>query len=428
LKNYSVSQANSDRTGKAGKARGPVQRDAKEVMAELVVKLSQRLELQPARASEVEGRQPGIGPNRERLTVGVDLGDRWSNFCILGLDGEKLTEGELRTTQQGFAEFFRSLAAARVVMEVGTHSAWVQDVVSACGHEVLVANPRQMEGPKKRKRKNDRIDAHKLARVGRMDPQSLFPIHHRSVAVRQDLVAVRARDAVVAVRRDLINSVRGLVKSLGGRLPICSSQSFPHKVEEALPSEVRQVLLPLVQIVGTLSSCIKAYDETIEQLGSEKYPHTKLLRQVKGVGPITALAYVLTLENPERFATSRDVGPYLGLVPKQEDSGDRQPQLRITKMGDMMVRRLLVGSAHYILGPFGPDTDLRRYGLRLSERGGKNAKKRAVVAVARKLAVLLHRLWVGGEVYEPLRHTPPEAMQEGATHHSPAEATEEEAA
>jgi transposase len=343
------------------------------------------------------------------------------------LDGEKLTEGELPTAPQDFAEFFQSLAAARVVMEVGTHSAWVRDVVASCGHEVLVANPRQMEGPKRRKRKNDRIDAHKLARVGRMDAQSLFPIEHRSVKVRQDLVAVRARNAAVAVRKDLINTTRGLVKSMGGRLPKCSSPSFQHKVEEALPAEVREVLLPLVRLVETLSRCIKEYDETIEKLGSEKYPHTKLLRQVKGVGPITALAYALTLENPKRFAQSRDVGPYLGLVPKQEDSGDSQPQLRITKMGDMMVRQLLVGSAHYILGPFGPDTDLRRYGLRLSERGGKNAKKRAVVAVARKLAVLLHSLWASGEVYEPLRHALPKAAQD-ATVHTPAEATEEAAA
>ena len=171
--------------------------------------------------------------------------------------------------------------------------------------------------------------------------------------------------------------------------------------------EVSEVLLPLVRLVESLSSCIKAYDERIEKLATEKYPHTELLRQVKGVGPLTSLAYVLTLEDPKRFAKSRDVGAYLGLVPKQEDSGDRQPQLRITKMGDMMLRRLLVGSAHFILGPFGPDTDLRRYGLRLCALGGKNAKKRAVVAVARKLAVLLHRLWVSGEVYEPLRHAPP---------------------
>jgi transposase len=176
------------------------------------------------------------------------------------------------------------MAAARVVMEVGTHSAWARDVVASCGHEVLVASPRQMEGPKKRKRKNDRIDAHKLARVGRMDPQSLFPIHHRSVEVRQDLMAVRSRDAVVAVRKDLINAARGLVKSVGGRLPKCSSPSFPHKAEEALLEAVREVLLPLLQMVERLSSCIQTYDERIEKLGSEKYPHTKLLRQVKEWG------------------------------------------------------------------------------------------------------------------------------------------------
>ena len=428
MKNKSNAQTSS-RVGKPGKMRCRMQRDAKEVMAELVAKLSQKLEPRGAVASDGEGEQQGApGPNRERLTVGLDLGDKWSNFCILGLDGEKLTEGELQTTQQDFAQFFQSLAAARVVMEVGTHSAWARDVVAGCGHEVLVANPRQMEGPKRRKRKNDRIDAHKLARVGRMDPQSLFPIKHRGVGVRQDLVAVRARHAVVAVRKDLINVTRGLVKSMGGRLPKCSTASFSNKVEEALPVEVREALLPLLQLVETLSSCIQGYDERIERVSSEKYPHTKLLRQVKGVGPITALAYVLTLENPERFAQSRDVGPYLGLVPKQEDSGDSQPQLRITKMGDMMVRQLLVGSAHYILGPFGPDTDLRRYGLRLSQRGGKNAKKRAVVAVARKLAVLLHHLWVSGEEYEPLHNTLSETIREESPCRVPAEVTEEDIA
>ena len=403
-------------SSKGAKTRGPVQRDTKEVMAELVAKLSEQLDPQPGRASGGERPQvPVLRPNLDRLTVGVDLGDRWSSYCILGLDGETLAEGQLRTTQQDFEEFFQGLTAARVVIEVGTHSAWTREVVAGCGHEVLVANPRQMEGPKQRKRKNDRIDAHRLARVGRVDPQSLFPIEHRSSEARQDLVMLRARDALVAARTQLINTTRGLVKSLGARLPKCSSPSFAHKVEAALPAEVRESLLPLVHLVETLSDCIKIYDERIEKLAREKYEHTELLRQVKGVGPLTSLAYVLTLENPERFANSRDVGPYLGLVPKQEDSGDIQPQLRISKAGDVMLRRLLVGSAHYILGPFGPDTDLRRYGLRLCERGGKNAKKRATVAVARKLAVLLHRLWVSREVYEPFRHArPAETAQEAA--------------
>jgi transposase len=261
-----------------------------------------------------------------------------------------------------------------------------------------------MEGSKRRKRKNDRIDANKLARLGRVDPESWHPIEHRSKEVRQDLVILRARDALVAARTELINATRGLVKSMGTGLPKCSSPSFAQKVEETVPVAIRDALLPLVRITAALSDCIQGYDEKIEKLGSEKYGHTALLRQVKGVGPITSLAYVLTLENPKRFVKSRDVGPYLGLVPRQEDSGESQPQLGISKAGDTMVRRLLVGSAHYILGPFGPDTDLRRFGLRLCERGGKNAKKRAAVAVARKLAVLLHRLWVSGEVYEPLRH------------------------
>jgi transposase len=194
---------------------------------------------------------------------------------------------------------------------------------------------------------------------------------------------------------------------MGARLPKCSSPSFARKTEEEIPDEIRETLLPLVRLVAALGDSIKGYDEKIEKLCSVKYGHTTLLRQVKGVGSLTALAYALTLESPERFVKSRDVGPYLGLVPKQEDSGDSQPQLEISKAGDTMVRKLLVGSAHYILGPFGPDTDLRRYGQRLCERGGKNAKKRAVVAVARKLAVLLHRLWASGEVYEPLRQSAP---------------------
>src|SRR3984893_14953543 len=360
-----------------------------------VGKPKEKLDPKKAAAASAGDGHPrgGLRPNLDRLTVGVDLGDQWSPYCILDLEGETLAEGQLRTTQEDFATFFQGLNAARVVVEVGTHSAWVQEVIGGCGHEVLVANPRLMEGSKRRKRKNDRIDANKLARLGRVDPQSLYPMQHRSREVRQDLVLLRARDALVAARTELINTTRGLVKSLGTRLPKCSSRSFAHKVGEAIPKEVGEALLPLVQLAEGLSACIQGYDRKIEELASEKYGHTKLLRQVKGVGPITALAYVLTVEKPERFAKSRDVGPYLGLVPKQEDSGEIQPQLGISKAGDRMLRKLLVGSAQYILGPFGPDTDLRRYGLRLCERGGKNAKKRAAVAVAvaRKLAVLLHR-------------------------------------
>jgi transposase len=415
MKKASKSQAKRKSAGKVAKPTEGARLNISQVMTDLVGNLSQAPAVKPtATNAEKSRRVAPARPDLNRLTVGVDLGDKRSTYCILGLAGETLAEGDLATTKEGIVEFLQGMTASRVVIEVGTHSAWVREVVVNWGHEVLVANPRLMDSTKRRKRKNDRIDAHRLARLGRVDPESLYPIQHRSMAVRQDLIVLRARDSLVRVRTELINTLRGLVKSLGGRLPSCSSPSFSDKVADSLPPEIRDVLLPLVGQVKTLTESIASYDKKIEDLGSTKYGQTKLLRQVKGVGPITALAYVLTLEHPERFPKSRDVGPYLGLVPRQEDSGGKQPQLGISKAGDQMLRRLLVGSVHYVLGPFGPDTDLRRYGLRLCERGGKNAKKRAAVAVARKLAVLLHRLWTHGEVYEPLRHMKRIAEQQAA--------------
>jgi transposase len=415
MKKHSNSAKQYELSAKRPQSQVSALQDSREAMTELVAKLTNQLngERLAVIRSQDEGRSAAC-PNLNGLTVGVDLGDQWSNYCILGLSGETLAEGQFPTKRQEVTEFFQGLATSRVVVEVGTHSAWVQDVIAGLGHEVLVANARMMEGSKRRRRKNDRIDAGKLARLGRVDPKSLYPIRHRSSQVREDLLVLRARDALVASRTELINTVRALVKTMGARLSSCSSAAFWKKAEMEIPKELRETLQPLLRLIATLNDEIKSYDQKIEQLASEKYKHTQLLRQVTGVGPITALAYVLTLETPLRFARSRDVGPYLGLVPRQEDSGDSQPQLGISKAGDQMVRKLLVGSAHYILGPFGPDTDLRRFGMRLCERGGKNAKKRAVVAVARKLAVLLHRLWASGEVYEPLGHVSPARTAQAA--------------
>jgi len=408
VKKDSNSAKQCEPSAKRGQSQVSVRQDSREVMMELVAKLTKQLDGKNSPGIEIQDEERSAAcPNLNGLTVGVDLGDQWSNYCILGLSGETLAEGQLGMRREDVTEFFQGLAISRVVVEVGTHSAWVQEVIAGLGHEVLVANPRMMEGAKRRRRKNDRIDAGKLARLGRVDPKSLYPIRHRSSQVRKDLLVLRARDALVASRTELINTVRALVKTMGARLSSCSSEVFWKKADMEIPTELRETLQPLLRLIATLNDEIKSYDQKIEELASKKYRHTQLLRQVTGVGPITALAYVLTLETPLRFARSRDVGPYLGLVPKQEDSGDSQPQLGISKAGDQMVRKLLVGSAQYILGPFGPDTDLRRFGMKLCERGGKNAKKRAVVAVARKLAVLLHRLWANGEVYVPLGHVSP---------------------
>jgi transposase len=239
----------------------------------------------------------------------------------------------------------------------------------------------------------------------RIDPELLGPVRHRSVQAQIHLTVIRARAELVSARTALVNAARGLVKSYGQRLPKCGTQQVSRELAAKLSAELREVLEPLLKEIESLNECIQEYDERMEKIAKEVYPEVSLLKQVKGVGTQIALTYVLTIEDPHRFLKSREVGCFLGLKPGRRNSGESESQKGISKEGDRYLRTMMVQGAHYILGPFGEDSDLRRWGLKLAERGGKNAKKRAVVAVARKLAVLLHRLWVSGEVYEPLRNS-----------------------
>ena len=341
------------------------------------------------------------------LTVGVDLGDRWSRYCVLDKQGQILEEDTVATTGRALRKLFGDRPAARVVIEVGTHSPWVQRLLQELGHETITANPRYVRLIYGSRNKNDQLDAERLARLARVDTKLLHPIQHRGGTAQADRAVLRSRNALVECRTKLVNHARGIVKSIGGRLPSCSTSYFHKRVRQDLPDELKPALTPVLDMIGALTQKIQRLEARIERLATKRYPETVLLRQVSGVGPLTALSFVLTVEDPWRFKSSRAVGPYLGLRPRQSQSGKQDPELRITKAGDTDLRRLLVGSAHYILGPFGPDTDLRRWGLALAARGKKNAKKRAVVAVARKLAVLLHRLWVTAQVYEPLRNNEP---------------------
>ena len=338
-----------------------------------------------------------------RITVGIDLGDRFCDFCLVDVDGTVVEEGRLRMTSTALRRYFLGRAPMLVVIEVGTHSPWVSRVIEKCGHEVIVANARKVRLIYASDNKTDPIDAESLARLGRLDPKLLAPIHHRGAEVQADLATLRSRECLVRTRTQLINHVRGAVKAVGGRLPSSSAPAFPRKTADHIPEELRSTMTPLLNMIDSLSGEIRGADSRIEQLATERYPETARLKQVAGVGPITSLCFVLTLEDPERFRNSRAVGAYLGMCPRRRDSGARSPQLRITKSGDSMLRHLLVSSAQYILGPFGPDCDLRTWGLRLAERGGKNAKKRAVVAVARRLACLLHTMWINETDYEPIR-------------------------
>jgi transposase len=339
------------------------------------------------------------------LTIGLDLGDRSSWYCVLDETGSVLLEQRLSTTPKAMREVFGGMPRCRIALETGMHSQWVSRLLGELGHEVIVAHARNVRLIGESRKKDDRMDARSLARLARIDPQLLAPVKHRSAKAQADLTVIRARAGLVRSRTALINTARGLVKSYGERLRGCNPRNVnPEKAQELSP-ELQAALAPLLAAVEALSERIGEYNERIEQLAQQSYPQVARLEQVKGVGTLIALTYLLTLEDPQRFRKSRDVGCYVGLQPGRRNSGQSEPQLHISKEGDPYLRTLLVQGAHHILGPFGADSDLRRWGLKLAERGGKNGKKRAVIAVARKLAVLLHRLWVSGEVYEPLRNS-----------------------
>ena len=346
---------------------------------------------------------------KEHSTVfGMDLGDTYCYWARMARDSDEiLEESRVRTTKTAMKRFFSDIEPALVAVEAGTHSRWICRLLEECGHDVLVGNSRKLRMIYGSNKKNDREDARMLARIARLDPHLLAPIAHRGDQAQADLAVLQARDALVRSRSALINHARGIVKATGERLPKCSPESFHRKVAEAIPEALRPALEPLLVVIGELNAQIRGYDKEVEARCAQ-YDETALFREISGVGPLTALTFALVIDQPERFDKSREVPAYLGLVPRRSQSGDCDPQLRITKAGNAYLRRLLVGAAQYILGPFNrQESELREWGLKLAGpinkqgKHNKRLKRRAVVAVARKLAVLLHRLWVTGEVYDP---------------------------
>ena len=346
--------------------------------------------------AEVPRRQAKV-----EMTVGIDLGDVWSHYCTLNQDGDVIDRGRFRTTSKAIDKWFTDVPHARVAMEAGVHSIWISEQLEQLGHEVIVANVRELRAISHSDRKSDDVDAEKLARYARLDPNILRPIAHRTVQQQEALTLVRARALLVRLRIAAVNAVRGLTKSCGYRMPASATTCFAQRSLAVMPPRLAQALGPVLQQVAEMTLKIKQYDRQIQQIGQTEYPETQALLKVHGVGHLTALTFVLTLGSKERFGRSRDVGCYLGLRPRRSQSGDHDPQLGITHAGNAYLRSLLIECSNHILRPHGRDSALRQWGLHLAARGGKQAKSKAVVAVARKLAVLLHLLWTTQESYIP---------------------------
>jgi transposase len=344
------------------------------------------------------------------MIVGLDLGDTYSRYCTLDADGEVLSEGRIRTTGKGVRGHFERLDPCLVAIEAGTHAWWMGRLLAELGHEAVVANTRKVRAISQNDKKSDKADAEMLARLARSDRELLCPVRMRRERAQTDLAMLKARDALVRARTKLINTVRGLLKSFGTVLPKCSARSFAGKVRPCIPAEHEVALAALLDNIEAMTQSIDEYDAKLEAMVKEEYPEAELLQGIAGVGPLTSLGFVLVVDDPSRFACNRDVGAYLGLTPKRDQSGQRDPQLRITKAGNGFMRRLLVSAAQYIMAHETADSELRRWAWKLA--GGEASKdqkrkKRAVVALARKLSVVMLSLWKSGSCYEPFRQGTP---------------------
>jgi len=340
-----------------------------------------------------------------RTIIGVDLGDKKHHVCVTDKDGKILSEKTVTNNKEQLTRLANEHRGGLFAIEVGTHSPWVSRLIAANGCSCLVANARKLRAIYQNDRKCDMLDARMLAKIARVDPELLSPIQHGSEERQLHRLSITLRDSLVRQRVNIVSTIRFSLKSFGVRLTGCSTPCFAKLCRKELAgSPLLEVVSASLEALDGLDVQIKALDKRIARIASEHYPQTQLIEQIAGVGPITSLSYVLAIGEPERFKDPRDVGAYLGLVPRRDQSGQSDKQLPISKAGNRDVRRLLVQSAQYILGHFGPDCDLRRYGLNLAAKGGKAAKRKAVVAVARKLSVLMLVLWKTGQPYEPLRN------------------------
>ncbi len=230
---------------------------------------------------------------RPRMTAGLDLGDKYSYLCLIDQEsGEIMEEGRLRTTPEALRRRFASERPTRIAIETGTHSPWVSRLLEECGHEVLVANARKLRLIHANKRKTEEVDAENLARLARVDPKLLYPVEHRGEDPRAHLAIIRSRQALVGCRTQLVNHVRGAVESFGARLPKCPARTFHNRAPEHIPEALRPALGPILERIGSLTERIRRFDRQPETVSEERYPETRHLRQVEGIGPLTALTFV----------------------------------------------------------------------------------------------------------------------------------------
>jgi len=332
--------------------------------------------------------------------IGIDLHKRSSQICTLTTGGQ-LLERRIETTRERFAAALGGRPRARILIEASTESEWAARCLEQLGHEVIVADPNYapMYGQRSRKVKTDRRDARALAEACRLG--AYRPAHRTSDAQRHVRTQVMVREALVQTRSRYISLVGALLRREGARLGSGGAAAFPMRVARLqLPETLQQEIAPLQVMLKILNTRIQYADAQLENLVASD-PRAQRLCTVPGVGPVTAATFVATVDRVERFAGAHQLEAYLGLVPRERSSGEKQCRGRITKAGNGRARWLLVEAAWSILRYKKPETlALRLWADRIAARRGKF---RAAVALARRLAGILYAMLRDGTVYQPER-------------------------
>ena len=325
--------------------------------------------------------------------IGIDVHKVASQVCIGMADGTFL-ERRIATTRDAFAKLLGGRPRARIVLEASTESEWVAQCLEALGHAVIVADPNfvPMYATRSRKIKTDRRDARALCEACALG--AYRAAHRSSATARTRRAQVAVRDALVGSRTKYISLARALVRQEGYRITSGSARTFAPRVQaQDFPAAVQARIAPLLTAIVTLTAQLAAIDQTLAQLVRADAVAPRLCT-TPGIGPITALTFGAVIDDVARFGSAKEVRAYLGLVPREQSSGEHCHRGRVTKAGHRRLRALLVEAAWSILrSPRTETAALRAWALRIAARRGKRI---AAVALARKLAGILYAMWRDG--------------------------------
>lgn len=352
------------------------------------------------------------------ITIGMDLGDK--KHAIVGLDAKAniVLRRWLPNDQDSLRTFFERNKGAEIGMETGTHCRWISVLATECGCKAYIGNAHKLRSIFGNTHKNDMRDAEEIANLLHENKRHFHPVMLRDQE-HQDLVQlVKMREVAMTDRTRSINAIRGMAKANGARIADCDADSFHRQLKlvlMTLPDNLIRLFRPQIELLKAINATIKAYGKLIDRYRKQHFKEEcALLETIPGIGPINSTSFVAFAGDVKRFRHACDVGPYFGLTAGRDQSSDKDEPKKITKEGNKFVRHLLVNAANNIMKASAANTELKQFALRVWGERGKIAKRKAKVALARKLAVTMAAMLRNGTAYRGIIEEPPLDGQECA--------------